>query len=66
MTHARHAERDNNFNLLRLLLATTVLLGHAYEMAYNDRSMSRSLFSPAPKLRWAISPWTAFSSSVAS
>ena len=38
MTHAKHTERDNNFNLLRLLLATTVLLGHAYEMAYNDRS----------------------------
>ena len=38
MTHVKHAERDNNFNLLRLLLATTVLLGHAYEMAYNGRS----------------------------
>jgi peptidoglycan/LPS O-acetylase OafA/YrhL len=30
--------RDNNFNLIRLVLATVVILGHSYEMAWNGRS----------------------------
>lgn len=37
-TRAKAAERDNNFNFLRLVLASAVILGHAYEMAWNNRS----------------------------
>ncbi len=38
MNAARHDPRDNNFNLLRLALAITVLFGHAFEMACDGRT----------------------------
>ena len=38
MVTPRKAVRDNNFDLLRVILASMVILGHAYEMAWNNRS----------------------------